>query len=133
MTRPKKDKLEINRSQEGLNNALGALLGAVSLPDLPSGPEKVEAAAPTPLAPAKLGRVVLRRETAHRGGKEVIVIYDFAPHIGQDFIEDLARRLRKACGCGGTVHGREIEIQGNHTARLRVLLENEGFRVAGVA
>ena len=131
MARPKKEKLEINRPQQGFNNALGALLGGVALPDLPSGPETpMEQQAPPP---TKLGRVVLRRETAHRGGKEVIVIYDFAPQIRQDFIDDLARRLRKACGCGGTVHGREIEIQGNHAARLRELLQKEGFRVAGVS
>jgi len=87
-------------------------------------------------APAKaktaLGRVVLRRETAHRGGKMVIVIHDFAPFISTKSIEDLARKLRSACGCGGTTKERTIEIQGNQVDRIRSLLEQEGFRVAGV-
>jgi len=78
------------------------------------------------------GRVVLRRETAHRGGKTVVVIDDFAPSISMRSIEDLARRLRQACGCGGTARERRIEIQGDQVTKLRSLLEAEGFRVAGV-
>jgi len=93
---------------------------------LPPGPEL-----PPPRKP-KLGRVVLRRETAHRGGKVVIVVYDFAPSIPSRAIEELARKLRNACGCGGTTHERTIELQGNHVARIRSLLEEEGFKVAGI-
>jgi len=89
---------------------------------------------PPPPAQAKpaLGRVVLRRETAHRGGKIVIVIHDFAPHVSNQSIEDLGRKLRSACGCGGTTRQRTIELQGNQVDRVRALLEKEGFRVAGV-
>ena len=79
-----------------------------------------------------MGRVVLRRETAHRGGKTVIVIHDFATSISAKSIEELGRKLRKVCGCGGTTRERMIEIQGNHAAKIRELLEQEGFRVAGV-
>jgi translation initiation factor 1 len=79
-----------------------------------------------------LGRVVLRRETAHRGGKIVIVIHDFAPCISNRSIEDLGRKLRSVCGCGGTTRERTIEIQGNQVERIRTVLEEEGFRVAGV-
>ena len=86
---------------------------------------------PAPLA-AKLGRVVLRRETARRGGKSVIVVDDFASHIGADLIEELSRKLRKSCGCGGAVKGRRIELQGDQPEKIRALLETEGFRVAGV-
>ena len=75
---------------------------------------------------------MLRRETAHRGGKIVIVIHDFAPFISTRSIEDLGRKLRSACGCGGTTRQRTIEIQGNQVDRIRSLLEQEGFRVAGV-
>ena len=84
---------------------------------------------PTP----KLGRVVLRKETAHRGGKTVIVVHDFAPQIQLRKIEELAKKLRSACGCGGTVKERTIEIQGNQPGKIRQLLEQEGFRVAGVS
>ncbi len=80
----------------------------------------------------KLGRVVLRREKAHRGGKTVVVIDDFATHLPLSVIEGLAKRLRAVCGCGGTVRGRAIEIQGDQAGKIRTLLEAEGFVVAGV-
>ncbi|MBI4324418.1 MAG: translation initiation factor [Chloroflexi bacterium] len=101
---------------------------------LPSGPTARPASRQEtrPPKPSKLGRVVLRRETAHRGGKTVTIVYDFAPNIAAAYIEALGKKLKAACGCGGTVKGREIEIQGEQAAKIRVLLEPEGFRVAGV-
>jgi len=93
---------------------------------LPAGPEL-----PAPKL-VKLGRVVLRKEKAHRGGKTVIVVHDFAPQITDAKIEAFAVKLKKACGCGGTVKGREIEIQGDQPGKIRILLEAEGFKVAGV-
>ena len=47
-------------------------------------------------------------------------------------IEELARKLRNACGCGGTTRQRSIELQGDQVARIRSLLEEEGFKVAGI-
>lgn len=101
---------------------------SLSIDNLPLG----EAAQPKAGPARKWGRVVLRRETAHRGGKTVVVIYDFAPSISRQSIEDLARRLRQACGCGGTARERTIEIQGDQVTKIRTLLEKEGFRVAGI-
>ena len=93
---------------------------------LPPGP------AAAPPKPVKLGRVVLRKEKAHRGGKTVIVVHDFAPQITGAQIETFAGQLKKACGCGGTVKDRTIEIQGDQPAKIRTLLEAAGFQVAGV-
>ncbi len=104
---------------ESLNNPFVRLSGE----GLPAGPVS---------KPAKLGRVVLRRETAHRGGKTVVVVYDFAAHVPIAKIEEYASQLKKTCGCGGTVKGREIEIQGDQPGKIRALLEAEGFQVAGV-
>jgi translation initiation factor 1 len=113
--------------QPDLNNPFAGL----RIDGLPPGPEPPS---PDTLAPrkARLGRVVLRRETAHRGGKTVIVVHDFAPSIPMSVIEELARKLRNACGCGGTTRQRAIELQGNQAARIRALLEEEGFKVAGI-
>jgi translation initiation factor 1 len=110
-----------------LNNPFAGL----SSDGLPPGEELSVPTAP-PARKPKLGRVVLRRETAHRGGKVVIVVYDFAPSIPMSVIEELARKLRNACGCGGTIRERTIELQGDHVPRIRSLLEEEGFRVAGI-
>lgn len=118
----RRDKIEATIEQSfELNNPFADL----QIDNLPLGD-------PAPKAAQALGRVVLRRETAHRGGKIVIVIHDFAPFISNQSIEDLGRKLRSACGCGGTTHQRTIELQGNQVDRVRSLLEEEGFRVAGV-
>jgi translation initiation factor 1 len=106
-------------------------LANLNLPNLPPGPS----AQPDPTAPQsrwKMGRVVLQRETAHRGGKTVIVIKDFASHLPLSVIENIAKRVRSACGCGGTVKDRRIEVQGDQVPRIRAVLEAEGFQVAGV-
>ncbi len=129
----RKPKLDLSPAGESLNNPFAALEAA----GLPAGDNSAPSAS-NPLRPAegfkpsKLGRVVLRREKAHRGGKTVIVIHDFAPHLGGRYLEDLAARLKAACGCGGTAKDRTIEIQGDQPGRIRSLLEQEGFRVAGV-
>jgi translation initiation factor 1 len=107
----------------GLNDALEA----VSLPDLPAGPSPE-----APKSAWKMGRVVLRRERAQRGGKTVIVVDDFAAHLPLAVIERVAKKIRAACGCGGTVKERRIEIQGDQPTRVRAALEAEGFQVAGI-
>jgi len=112
-----------------LNNPFAKLTGD----GLSAGP-----AEPPPASAAKVGRipkpgrVVLRRETAHRAGKVVIVVDGFAPHIGLAAIEELGRRLRQTCGCGGAIRERTIELQGDQAAKIRAFLEAEGFQVAGV-
>ncbi len=123
---PKK-KIPINQPQQGLNTAFAGL----DLGPLPEGP-KAEPPKEGPGAIWKLGRVVLRKETAQRGGKVVIVVHDFASHLPASVIETVAKKLRQQCGCGGTVKGRTIEIQGDQAGRIRTVLDQEGFQVAGV-
>ncbi len=129
MPREEKKRLETNAAQSprpGLNAAFAGL----EIAGLPDAPEPVTVAAPLPVW--KMGRVVLRRETAQRGGKTVIVIHDFAPHLPGSVIEATAKKVRAACGCGGTVKGRTIEIQGDQPGKIRAVLAGEGFQVAGV-
>jgi translation initiation factor 1 len=134
--RPEKQKrVETNPQQHGLaglDRALSGLdLGALPPADSKS-PAPAKAAAGEPPKPKKLGRVVLRRETAHRGGRTVIVIHDFPPAMTKPALEDLARDLRHAIGTGGTVRERTIEMQGDQPAKIRAFLEKLGFQVAGV-
>src|SRR5690349_14621883 len=89
----KKPRIDTNPLQGGLNQAFAGL----ELSGLPAGPEAVQPEARETNQPTKLGRVVLRREKAHRGGKTVIVVHDFEPQITDDYIEELARQLRAAC------------------------------------
>lgn len=124
----KKQRIDTNPVQSGLNAAFAGL----SISGLPSGPEETVNEPQAPERPSKLGRVVLRREKAHRGGKTVIVVHDFEPQITDAFIDDLAKKLRTTVGTGGTVRERTIEIQGDQPQKIRAVLETEGFRVAGV-
>ena len=126
----KQNRVELNPQQHGLAGLGGALSG-LDLGSLPPAPAKP--AASEPPKPKKLGRVVLRRETAQRGGRTVIVIHDFPPAMTRHGLEDLARDLRHAVGAGGTVRERTIEMQGDQPAKIRALLEKLGFQVAGVA
>lgn len=76
---------------------------------------------------------VLRMERKGRGGKTVTVV-DRLPR-NEPFVRELARRLKTACGTGGTFAlddaGARVEIQGDHRQRLRELLQREGMRVRG--
>ena len=130
--RPEPKKRVDTRASQAPLAGLDHAFSGVSLPaDLPAAPPET---APPPAAAAhwKMGRVVLRREKAHRGGKTVIVLDDFATHLPLSVIETVARKVRAACGCGGTVKDRRVEIQGDQPAKIRTVLEAEGFQVAGV-
>jgi len=48
-----------------------------------------------------------------------------------DFLGSLLRELRRACGTGGTVRERSVELQGDHRERLRTILEEKGWVVRG--
>ena len=123
-----KKRIPVSGTQVGLNAAF-AELQIEGLPEGSAGavPSEVSVQAVS----VKPGRVVLRRETAHRGGKTVLVVDGFGAQHSELAIEELAKRLRARCGCGGTVRGRGIELQGDFPSKVRKLLEQEGFTVAG--
>ncbi|HUR59271.1 MAG TPA: translation initiation factor [Opitutaceae bacterium] len=73
------------------------------------------------------GRVDIRRETGGRGGKTVTVVDGFVG-IGLPEKEQLAKKMRAACGCGGTVKDGAIEIQGDQRETIAKILSDAGFR-----
>ncbi len=109
-------------------NAFGALDGLV---DLPAGPQDRD-----PVIPVKTsqrgqkkvnrGRVDIVRQTAHRGGKGVTVAKNF---IGIPLAEkqELAKKIQKACGVGGSVKDGCIEIQGDKREEMKRVLTEAGF------
>jgi translation initiation factor 1 len=123
----KKTRIDTSGQQGALQSPFAALQ-MEGLPEAPPQPEPETIVS----APTKMGRVVLRREKAQRGGKTVVVVSDFEARISEAKIEDLGRKARQACGCGGTVRGREIELQGDNAPKVRAFFESTGFRVAGV-
>jgi translation initiation factor 1 len=80
-----------------------------------------------PVAVPGDGIVRVGRETKGRKGKGVTVIKG-VPLAGNE-LESLATRLKKRCGCGGTVDGGVIEIQGDHRDLLLAELGKLGYTV----
>ncbi len=76
-------------------------------------------------APAAPPRVRVGRAVAGRGGKAVSVISGLP--LDARALEELAGRLKKICGAGGTVRDGCIEIQGEHRARLVAELIKLGY------
>ncbi|MEI8310909.1 MAG: translation initiation factor [Verrucomicrobiota bacterium] len=111
----------------GPREAFQSPFAGLAIPDLPEGvsPEEKQ-------SPARPGRVVLRKEKAHRGGKPVIVVSGFHAGVSGDEIERLASDARKQLGCGGTVRDREMEFQGDNPAAVRKVLQAAGYRVDGI-
>lgn len=73
------------------------------------------------------GRVDIKRETGNRGGKTVTVVSGFVG-IGLPDKEQLAKKMRAACGCGGTVKDGQIEIQGDQREVVAKILSDAGFK-----
>lgn len=84
-------------------------------------------AAPTQV-PAKL-TIKLRLEKGGRGGKAVTVLYDLPANHA--FLKELATKLKRMCGTGGTAKETAIELQGDYRERLRQLLPTLGYKVKG--
>lgn len=103
-----------------------AALSGKKLPPAPAG--ALPAKPPPPATPPKnRGRVDIVRETNGRGGKTVTVVAGFTG-IGSVEKEALAKKIRAACGCGGTVKDGRIEIQGDQRETAARILTEAGFR-----
>jgi translation initiation factor 1 len=73
------------------------------------------------------GIVRVSRETKGRGGKAVTLVRGLP--LDESALAVLGKRLRSACGAGGTQKDGVIEVQGEHVDRLLALLQAEGWRV----
>jgi translation initiation factor 1 len=81
-----------------------------------------------PLArPAGDGIVRVSRETQGRKGKGVTLVRGLP--LDAAALADLGRRLKAACGSGGTVKDGVVEIQGDHRDRVVEVLQQAGWTV----
>jgi translation initiation factor 1 len=120
------DKIPTDGGQSLGHNPFDALSGA-ALPGTPRpfAPLPGKAVAATPAR--NRGRVDIKRTTAGRGGKTVTLVTGFVG-IGLPEKETLAKKMRNACGCGGTVKDGDIEIQGDQREKIAQILTDAGFR-----
>ncbi len=73
------------------------------------------------------GIVRVSRETKGRGGKCVTVIKGVL--LDATALAALGKKLKTACGTGGTTRDGLIEIQGDHCELVITRLKAEGFNV----
>jgi translation initiation factor 1 len=73
------------------------------------------------------GRVKVKRETSGRRGKAVTTVYDVP--LADDGLKELAGRLKKRCGVGGSVKDGVIELQGDHRDVVVEVLKGDGYDV----
>jgi translation initiation factor 1 len=71
------------------------------------------------------GLARIRREVGGRGGKTVTVVTGLP--LDAAALLALSKRLKAACGTGGTVKSGALEFQGDHRELLVSLLASEGF------
>ncbi len=71
------------------------------------------------------GPVKVRRETAGRKGKTVTTVFNLP--LNDVEIRELAGKLKKRCGVGGSSKDGIIEIQGDHRDTVLDVLRTEGL------
>ena len=71
------------------------------------------------------GVVRVSRESKGRGGKTVTLVRGLA--LDEATLLALGKRLRSACGAGGTVKDGVIEVQGDHRERVLAWLVQQGW------
>ena len=69
----------------------------------------------------------LRRETKGRKGAGVTLIDGLA--LSGSELKSLAKYLKQRCSSGGAIKSGIVEIQGDHRALIKSLLEQKGFTV----
>ena len=80
-----------------------------------------------PSQPASGGRVKVRREVAGRRGKAVTTVSNVP--LDDAGLRELAGRLKKRCGVGGSAKDGVIELQGDHRNVVVEVLRAEGYDV----
>lgn len=70
-------------------------------------------------------RVEVRREVAGRRGKAVTTVSGVP--VDDVALKQLAGKLKRRCGVGGSVRGGVIEIQGDHRDVVVEILKAEGY------
>ncbi len=111
----------------GSGPAPGPFDALAGLGNLPAGPDDLPKTSRRGQKNTDRGRVDIVRQTAHRGGKAVTVAKNFKG-IGLPEKQELAKRMQKSCGVGGTVKDGCIEIQGDKREEMKRILTEAGFK-----
>ncbi len=116
--------------EKPFHNPFGSL-GALrdSLPPAPVQPDPPAAAqvsaAKTPTG-RTYARAVVRMERSGRGGKEATVIEQLQLTARER--ESWLKALKSSLGCGGSIEGDAIMLQGDQRERLKRILADRGVK-----
>lgn len=89
--------------------------------------KKESKSAPTKSLPPQQQTAYLHRESKGRGGKAVTLVKNLT--LTEADLKALAKKLKAACGSGGTVKEGIIEVQGEHREKIAEALGKMGYRV----
>jgi len=81
---------------------------------------------PKPLPPQQQ-TAYLHRDKGGRGGKVMTLVKNLV--VSEDDLITLSKRLKQACGAGGTVKDGVIEIQGEQRGKIAEVLQKLGYKV----
>ena len=87
-------------------------------------PPALSAQTPAP-AQTQTARITVEKR---KGGKQVTVVHGLAAAAND--LPALLTQLKGHCGAGGTVRGDQIEIQGDHSQRIKNRLTEIGYRIS---
>ena len=118
-------------SDKPFHNPFGALANLRDrLPARTPPAAETEPASPANAPPATAvkgpARAVVRLERSGRGGKEVTVVEHLS--LRADERDAWLKALKASLGCGGTVEGETLVLQGDQRNRLPPLLTARGVR-----
>ena len=82
---------------------------------------------PVKSLPPQQQTAYLHRESKGRGGKTVTLVKNLV--LSEKDLKALAKKLKRACGSGGTIKDGVIEIQGDHRQKIADTLRKQGYQV----
>jgi translation initiation factor 1 len=77
-----------------------------------------------------VGTITAKLRVEKRASGKSVTIVDGLPD-NSDFLAAVAKELKRACGTGGSVGDRSVELQGDQRERLHDLLSKKGWGVKG--
>lgn len=94
-----------------------------------AGDQRKQSGASTPVKslPPNQQTVYLHRESKGRRGKGVSLVKNLV--LSEKEMKALAKKLKQACGTGGTVKNGVIEIQGEQRKKIAEVLKKLGYKV----
>jgi translation initiation factor 1 len=115
----------MNSHRSGPGGLVYSTEGGRMCPDCRQPLAQCACAALSKATPRGDGTVRVSRETKGRGGKAVTLVRGLA--LDDAALAALGKRLRGACGAGGTVKDGVLEVQGDHCERALAFLAQEGI------